>query len=162
MKLISKLHRNTRLTFSVLGLCLLFLQIGCKPEGFINKVKYQEQKYINTCDIFTQEVQTLIKNNSNNKELTISKYDNTEFNYFYLEQGQFEIKNDTLLFRLNKDLNYPRYLADGVSVIVNASYKAAERVAELEEVKEGTLGQLIVDNAYYVAHRKPFFVYKIP
>ncbi|TAE57636.1 MAG: hypothetical protein EAZ89_03775, partial [Bacteroidetes bacterium] len=135
---------------------------ACKPDGFINKVKYNGEKYVNTCESFTASVNKLIQNNNDPNKLRVAAYDNTDFTYYYLEPGQFEIKGDTLYFRLAQDLEYGHYLAKGVSVHVNAAYKAADNIRSLEADAEGKIGTLVVDQAYFLAHRKPFFLYKFP
>jgi len=148
---------------ATIGVILFALLIGsCKPPGFINKVKYKGEKYINTCETFTNDIQKLIKENSNQSELRVSQYDNSDFDYYYLDPGQFEIKADTLYFRLVKDLKFAQYLYKGVAVHVNARYKVLDKVQYLDETTDGELGTLIIDEAYYNKHRKPFFIYKIP
>lgn len=137
--------------------CLL---IACQPEGFINKVKYQDQKYLNTCETFSAEMAELSKNNNQRNQLIVSRYEHKEGAY-HLEAGQFEIKRDTLIFRLNKDIDYGRYLdKKGTAIVVNASYKAVERIKDLETTTEGIVGKLVIDKAYYEKNRTPFY-YKI-
>lgn len=138
------------------------LLTSCRPEGFINKVKYRGETFINTCETFTEDINSLIASNSAPLELNVSEYDNTDFTYFYLEPGQMEVKGDTLYFRLDNDLEYEQYLDKGVAVHVIASYKAAEGLATMESNASGDLGTLIVDREYFVANRKPFFLYKFP
>jgi tetratricopeptide (TPR) repeat protein/outer membrane protein OmpA-like peptidoglycan-associated protein len=151
------------LTFGFLSSLILFLSLtGCKPDGFINKVNYKGEKYINTCTSFTEEVGKLVADNSEPTKLTVSQYDNSDFKYYYLEPGQFEIIDDTLKFRLASDLNYPKYLDKGVAVHVFASFAANEKVAELESNPSGEIGKMVVSREYYVANRRPFFIYKFP
>ena len=147
---------------SLLLFSALILITSCRPEGFINKVKYQGEKYINTCESFTADVNQLIQRNNRPGVLKVSEYDNSDFTYFYLEQGQFEILRDTLMFRLVQDLPYPQYLDKGVSVHVNASYRVVDRLQDFSSPTEGEIGNLVVDRAYYISNRKPFFLYKIP
>ena len=135
---------------------------SCKPEGFINKVKYRGETYVNTCESFTADVNKLIAANSNATTLSISEYDNTDFTYFYLEPGQFEVKGDTLYARLANDLEYGQYLDKGVAVEVTASYAASPSLASMESDAAGDLGTLKVDREYYIANRRPFFLYKFP
>ncbi|MEZ4825070.1 MAG: hypothetical protein R3C61_02075 [Bacteroidia bacterium] len=135
---------------------------ACKPEGLINKVKYNGVKYVNTCETFTADINKLIQSNTQSNILKVSEYDNSDFTYYYLEQGQYEIKKDTLYFRLAQDIEYAQYLDKGVAVHVNASYKAVDPIADLEASKSGELGTLVVSREYYVANRKPFFLYKFP
>ncbi|RMG67463.1 MAG: hypothetical protein D6722_13115 [Bacteroidetes bacterium] len=155
---LSKLSVTHRLSFALVILALS----ACKPDGFINKVKYDGEKYINTCETFTNAVNQLSERNSGSNILRVSQYDNSDFTYFYLEEGQFEIKGDTLYFRLVKDLEYPQYLAKGVAVHVNATYQALPNLQGLSSPASGDLGTLVVDEAYYLANRRPFFMYKIP
>ncbi|MDX2247498.1 MAG: hypothetical protein SF052_12010 [Bacteroidia bacterium] len=150
---------STRYTSLLLAVVLLS---ACKPEGLINKVKYNGAKYVNTCETFTADITKLIQNNTQSSVLKVSEYDNSDFTYYYLEQGQYEIKKDTLYFRLAQDLEYAQYLDKGVAVHVNASYKAVDQIQDLEVSKAGDLGTLVVNREYYVANRKPFFLYKFP
>ncbi len=156
--------RSTGLPLSKGWMALLAILVlsSCKPEGFINKVKYNGETFVNTCESFTADVNKLIAANSNAAKLSIAEYDNTDFTYFYLEPGQLEVKGDTLYCRLASDLDYPRYLDKGVAVHVNASYQASAQLKSMETDVEGSLGTLMVDRAYYIANRKPFFLYKFP
>lgn len=157
------LQTNTsNFTAWVLILSGFMLLSGCNPEGFINKVKYRGEKYINTCESFTADINKLIQNNSKPGVLKVSKYDNTDFSYFYLEPGQAEVKGDTLFLRLIDDLPYEQYLDKGVAVHVDASYKASDNLKTMAKQPTGALSTLIVDRAYYLKNRKPFFMYKIP
>ncbi|MDP5172727.1 MAG: hypothetical protein NWR72_20990 [Bacteroidia bacterium] len=149
-------------TFVWIALLAMLSLTSCKPEGFINKVKYRGETFLNTCETFTADINKVISANSNASKLAVSEYDNTDFNYFYLEPGQFEIKGDTLYFRLASDLEYAQYLDKGIAVHVNASYKAVSQLASLESDAAGDIGTLKVDREYYIANRKPFFVYKFP
>ncbi|MEM6806164.1 MAG: hypothetical protein AAF696_32500, partial [Bacteroidota bacterium] len=146
----------------VLLLAAFMFVSGCNPEGFINKVKYRGQKYINTCETFTADINKLIQSNSKPAVLKVSQYDNTDFEYFYLEPGQAEVKDDTLFLRLINDLAYEQYLDKGVAVHVNASYQSPDALKSMEKQASGSLETLIVDRAYYLKNRKPFFMYKIP
>ncbi|GAB4415558.1 MAG: hypothetical protein OHK0039_24240 [Bacteroidia bacterium] len=140
----------------------MLLLSACKPDGFINKVKYDGEKYINTCETFSASMQKLIERNNTSGVLRVSQYDNSDFAYFYLEEGQFEVKGDTLYFRLVKDLDYPKLLDKGVAIHVMASYEAPGSLSGLDAPDQGDLGMLVVDRAYYLAKRKPFFMYRIP
>lgn len=157
------MKRNWLSLTAVSALVVLFTS-GCKPDGFINKVKYQNEKYINTCQTFSDEVNKTIKeNNKNNTKLFTSQYDNSEFKYYYLEAGQYEIRKDTLCFRLAKDIPYAHYLDDkGTQIIVNVSYQAAKRVADMEVEKQGKLAPVVITKEYYFSHNKPYFYYRIP
>ncbi|MFN0202748.1 MAG: TPR end-of-group domain-containing protein [Bacteroidia bacterium] len=145
-------------------LLAVYFLTGCRPEGFINKVKYQEIKYVNTCQTFADEVEKTIKsNNTLGVKLSVSRNDNSEFRHYFLEPGQYEIRKDTLCFRLHKDLPYSHYLDDkGTQIWVNVSYRAAGEVADLEVDKEGRLFPLVIDKSYYFSHCTPFFYYKVP
>lgn len=140
---------------------IICLFTACQPEGFINKVKYQEQKYVNTCETFSAEMAELAKNNNQRNQLIVSRFEHKQGTY-HLEAGQFEIKGDTLIFRLNKDIDYGKYLdKKGTAIVVNASYKAVERIKDLETYTEGNVGKLVIDKAY-LAQNSPLFYYKIP
>lgn len=140
---------------------IICLFAACQPEGFINKVKYQDQKYINTCETFSAEMAELSKNNNQRNQLIVSRFEHKQGTY-HLEAGQFEIKGDTLIFRLNKDIDYGKYLdKKGTAIVVNASYKAVERIKDLETYTEGSVGKLVIDKAY-LAQNSPLFYYKIP
>ncbi|MEO1451242.1 MAG: hypothetical protein AAFV07_17055, partial [Bacteroidota bacterium] len=147
----------------ILAICLVLSTfVACKPDGYINTVKHNGEKHVNTCETFTEAVNKLVQNNNEATRLRVSEYDNSDFSYFYLEPGQFEVKGDSLYFRLARDLEYPQYLAKGVAVHVNASYEAVENLKSLEGDDGGELGTLVVDPVYYSANRKPFFLYKFP
>lgn len=163
MNLSSVLLKKTasgRLLILLLGVSIFFT--ACKPEGFINSVKHRGEKYTNTCESLTADVNKIIQNNNTPNQLDVSRYDNTEFSYYYLEPGQFDVWQDTLYFRLEEDLNYPTYLDKGIAVHVNVMYKAMDRLQALEATPEGSLGTLVVDRAYYLKNRNPFFIYKFP
>ena len=149
-----------RLLILLLSVSIFFT--ACKPEGYINSVKHRGEKYTNTCEGFTADVNKILKSNQTPNKLDVSRFDNTEFSYYYLEPGQFEARQDTLYFRLEEDFNYPAYLDKGVAVHVNATYKALDRLRDMESSPEGSLGTLVVDRAYYLKHRNPFFIYKFP
>lgn len=151
-----------RLTiFFWMGLMTLFM-FQCTPEGVINKTKYEGQKVINTCDNFKREVQALSEANSGASILRRAEYDNSDFGPNFLEPGQFEIRGDTLYFRLIKDLEYEKYLHKGVAIHVLAEYQALDHLSGLEKEPMGSLGTLIIDRAYYDANKNPYFLYKIP
>jgi hypothetical protein len=63
---------------SLLLFSALILVTSCRPEGFINKVKYQGEKYINTCESFTADVNQLIQRNNRPGVLKVSEYDNSD------------------------------------------------------------------------------------
>lgn len=136
--------------------------IACGPKDLINKTKYGNKKFVNTCGTFQKEVQSLIDANSEASELRVSEYDNSQFDPYFLEPGQFMQHGDTLYFRLINDLEYGKYLQKGVAIIVKARYDAVESLKAMEKSPEGTVGELIIDEAYYKANKDPFFVYKIP
>lgn len=159
------------MTLTVLGyrrifyglICLMGASLwSCKPEGYINKVKYDGQKYVNTCASFHEDVSKLLQKNQNANTLQISKYDNTDFEYFYLEPGQFEIVNDTLFFRLNKDLDYATYLAKGVAVHVNVMSRPVASLTDMQGTAEEDHGTIVVNEPYLAEHARPFFLYQLP
>lgn len=152
---------SQRILYAGFALALtLSLFTACKPDGFINKVKYQGAKYTNTCDTFAMHVEKVIKTNSDSAMLPVSLYDNSAYNYFFLEPGQYDIRKDTLYFRLRQDIKYDRYVAKGVAVHVTLTSRAVERLREHEEIIEQLVGTLVVDQTYLTKNRKPFFVYK--
>lgn len=132
------------------------------PEGVINKTKVDGKEYTNTCDGFKTEVAAIMDANSNPQALVVAENDNSQFDYLYLEPGQFVQRGDTLYFRLINDLEYAKYLAKGVAVQVKAEFSAQDHLRDIEAEPTGTLNMLIVDEAYYKANRSPFFVYKLP
>ncbi len=83
---------------------------ACTPEGVINKTKYNGEKITNTCDSFKEEVQAIMDANSNTARLVVAEYDNSDIDYYYLEPGQYEIKDGMLNFRFIGDLEYEKYL----------------------------------------------------
>lgn len=143
-------------------LCLLLALSACSPPGLINKTKYDGKKWINTCDEFRKEVEGLIEANQAEGRLTVSEYDNTEFNHYYLEPGQFEQIGDTLYFRLINDLEYGKYVQKGVAVIVRANAYVPEELSDLMANEGDEVGRCIVDEAYWNANKEPVFLYKIP
>ena len=155
-------NRSFSPQFLWIGLVLLSFLAACKPEGFINKVKYNGEKYVNTCETFSAEINKLIAVNNDSPKLRVSEYDNSDFSYFYLEPGQFELVGDTLVFRLMSDLKYPQLLDKGVAVHVKVAYQADPQIADLQAGQGGELGTLVVDREYFVANRKPIFLYKVP
>ena len=155
-----------KLMYSRLWVILMIAVVfasGCREEGLINKTKYQGEKIKNYCQDFEEEVNALVEANNGVAVLRTSEYDNSQFDYFYLEPGQIEQIGDTLYMRLINDINYDRYLHKGVAVQVYLKYKSQEHLEELEEDPEGELANpLIIDRAYYDANKEPFFVYKFP
>ena len=135
---------------------------SCTPEGVINKTKYNGEKITNTCDTFKEEVQAIIDANSNTAELVVAEYDNSDFDYYYLEPGQYEIKDGTLNFRFAQDLEYEKYLHKGVTIIVNATYEAMDHLKGMENPKSGEVGSLMVNREYFDANKEPVFMYKMP
>ena len=135
---------------------------ACTPEGVINKTKYQGEKITNTCDQFKEEVEALMSANSNTAQLVVAEYDNSDLGYYYLEPGQYEIKDGMLNWRFAGDLEYEKYLHKGVAVHVSASYEALDHLKGMEKTNTGDLGMLVVDRAYYDANKEPVFMYKLP
>jgi tetratricopeptide (TPR) repeat protein len=149
-------------SFGLVLLAALMLS-GCKPEGFINKTNYQGQKTVNTCADFTEQVNALLEANQGTQMLRVAEYDNSQFEYFYLEPGQMMIVGDTLYARLVNDIEYDRFLAKRVAVLVKLKYKAQDHLRDMEQEAEGAIeNPLTIDRAYFDANRDPFFVYKFP
>ncbi len=138
------------------------LFVSCKPDGFINRVKYEGEKYTNTCASFHEDVSKLLQKNHTPTSLNVSEYDNSRFDYYYLEQGQFEIKNDTLNFRLANDLDYATYLAKGVAIHLFLSSEPVGGLKDLQGNESQVVGTLVVDETYLATHGKPFMLYQIP
>ncbi|MCB9230080.1 MAG: hypothetical protein H6581_00330 [Bacteroidia bacterium] len=154
---------NFRLNqFLGLAFAALLLVTACTPEGVINKTRYNGEKVTNTCDTFTEEVNQIINGNSNPSDLVVAEYDNSDFDYYYLEPGQWEVKDGSLNYRLAQDLEYGKYLTKGVAIHVVASYASLDHLANIESPNAGDIGTLIVDEAYYNSHKDPFFLYQIP
>jgi len=153
-------------TLSLRLLALVFVTgvlAGCRPEGFINKTKYQGETVDNYCQDFEEEVAAMVEANTGPGILRVSEYDNSQFDYFYLEPGQIEVMGDTMYARFINDINWDRYLAKGVAVHVQLSWSSQPHLVDLEETPEGSLTEpIIVDREYYEANRDPFFVYKFP
>lgn len=149
--------------YKILGAgAMLWYLSSCTPEGLINKTKYDGKKVVNTCETFQNEVKALIEANAGPNKLRISEYDNSQFDYFFLEPGQLEQKGDTVYFRLIGDLEYGKYLKKGVAVHVNAKYQGQDHLKDIEEDFSGDLGMQVIDEAYFKANQNPFFGYKIP
>ena len=148
--------------FLFLGIIATFIFTSCTPEGVINKTKYQGEKITNTCDQFKEEVDALMSANSNTAQLVVAEYDNTDLGYYYLEPGQYEIKDGMLNWRFAGDLEYEKYLHKGIAVHVSASYEALDHLKGMEKTNSGDIGMLVVDRAYYDAHKEPVFMYQMP
>jgi len=131
-------------------------------KNVINKATVDGQKITNTCDSFKEDINALMQANANKSTLVVAQNDNTEFTNYNLEPGQFEVKNDTLCFRLMQDLDYRKYMTKGIGIHVNGKYRAQEHLKEMEQTPEGTIGMLLIDQAYYAANSNPFFLYKMP
>ncbi len=160
--MISRLSPLSRLLCSAaLGLFVIAFS-SCRPDGFINKVKYDGEKYVNTCTTFKEDVEKLIAKNSDPLILKVAQYDNTDFRYFYLEPGQFEQVGDTLIFRLDKDLEYKTYIAKRVAVHINASVEAGPNMERFDGNSTEELGTLVIDEAYLEENSLPYFSYKFP
>ena len=146
-------------TLSLLSVLLVFT--ACN-KNVINKATVDGQKITNTCDSFKEDINALMQANANKSTLVVAQNDNTEFTNYNLEPGQFEVKNDTLCFRLMQDLDYRKYMTKGIGIHVNGKYRAQEHLKEMEQTPEGTIGMLLIDQAYYAANSNPFFLYKMP
>lgn len=146
----------------LLGAFVVLAFSACTPEGVINKTKYKGEKITNTCDSFKEEISAIVGANSNSAKLVVAEEDNTEIPYYYLEPGQYEIKDGVLNFRLIGDLEYEKYLTKGVAITITAKYNALDHLAGMEKSASGDVGSLMVDRAYYDAHKEPIFIYQIP
>ena len=153
------LMRRALPTLSLLSVLLVFT--ACN-KNVINKATVDGQKITNTCDSFKEDINALMQANANKSTLVVAQNDNTEFTNYNLEPGQFEVKNDTLCFRLMQDLDYRKYMTKGIGIHVNGKYRAQEHLKEMEQTPEGTIGMLLIDKAYYAANSNPFFLYKMP
>jgi len=153
------LMRRALPTLSLLSVLLVFT--ACN-KNVINKATVDGQKITNTCDSFKEDINALMQANANKSTLVVAQNDNTEFTNYNLEPGQFEVKNDTLCFRLMQDLDYRKYMTKGIGIHVNGKYRAQEHLKEMEQTPEGTIGMLLIDQAYYAANSNPFFLYKMP
>jgi outer membrane protein OmpA-like peptidoglycan-associated protein len=158
--------KTPRLSTSVFFLVVFYITVlgfySCRPKGFISRTKVDGKKYINTCDKLKSEIDDLVEANKGNGRLKVSENDNTQFNYYYLEPGQFEIKKDSLYFRLINDLEYEKYLQKGVAIVLTLNYESQEHLAALEKDNKGTLSQqMIVDQKYFQKNKDPFF-YRFP
>ncbi len=146
----------------LLGAIVVLAFSACTPEGVINKTKYNGEKITNTCDSFKEEMQGIISANSNSAKLVIAEEDNADVPYYYLEPGQYEIKDGNLNFRLAGDLEYEKYLTKGIGITIMASYTSLDHLSSMEKSKSGEIGSLLIDRAYYDAHKEPVFMYSIP
>ena len=146
----------------LLGAIVVLAFSACTPEGVINKTKYNGEKITNTCDSFKEEMQGIISANSNSAKLVIAEEDNADVPYYYLEPGQYEIKDGNLNFRLAGDLEYEKYLTKGIGITIMASYTSLDHLSSMEKSKSGEIGSLLIDRAYYDAHKEPVFMYAIP
>lgn len=134
---------------------------ACTPEGVINKTKYNGEKITNTCDAFKEEIQGITNANSSTK-LVVAEYDNSDFEYYYLEPGQFEIKDGFLNFRLIGDIEFEKYLTKGIAITIAGTYESVEMLRSMENPQSGDVGMLKVDREYYDANKDPVFMYKMP
>ncbi len=159
--LFSKVSSNSTSAL-LLGAIVVLAISACTPEGVINKTKYNGEKITNTCDSFKEEIQGIVSANSNSAKLVVAEEDNTDIPYYYLEPGQYEIKDGSLNFRLAGDLEYEKYLTKGVGITIKASYTALDHLNSMEKSTSGEIGSLMVDRAYYDGHKEPVFMYQIP
>lgn len=149
---------NPLFLFAVAALVLS----SCTPEGVINKTKYQGEKITNTCETFQEEINALVNSNSNAAQLVVAEYDNSDIDYYYLEPGQYEIKDGYLNWRFAGDIEYEKYLHKGIAIHVSASYEALDHLKGKEKTNSGDIGMLVVDREYYDANKEPVFMYKLP
>ncbi len=147
---------------SVMVITLAVLIASCTPEGVINKTKYNGEKVTYTCDDFKADVDNLAGSNSTAASLVVAEYDNSDFDYYYLEPGQWEIKDGNLNFRLAQDFEYEKFLTKGTAIHVIAKYKSLDHLAQIENPNSGEIATLVVDEEYYNAHKTPFMLYQIP
>lgn len=161
MKTVSPLFSRLKGLFALL-LVVSVIGPSCTPEGVINKTKYNGEKVTYTCDDFKADVENLVGSNSNTADLVVAEYDNSDFDYYYLEPGQWEIKDGMLNFRLSQDFEYEKFLTKGVAVHVIAKYKSLDHLAAIENPSEGEIGMLVVDEEYYNSHKNPFLLYQVP
>jgi outer membrane protein OmpA-like peptidoglycan-associated protein/Flp pilus assembly protein TadD len=151
------------LSASTIGVIGFFtLLSACRPAGFINKVKYEGTKYVNTCSTLEAEVTNVIKQNQEPNRLRVSEDNHTAIDFYYLEEGQYMVNQDTLFFRLEDDLDHAHYLDDEVAIHVNASYRSPEALAALDQAPTGDLGTMVIDQAYYNANKGIYLLYKFP
>lgn len=160
MKTVTRYLQNLKGLTPLLFVGIIFLS-SC-TEGLINKTKYEGEKIKNTCDTFSEEVGNLVASNSNTTQLVVAEYDNSEFDYYYLDPGQYEIKDGMLNFRLAQDLEYGKYCQKGVAIHVTAKYTSLDHLADMENPSSGDIGMLVIDEDYYSTHKDPFFLYQIP
>lgn len=153
---------STTKGFGALAIMGMIAFSSCTPEGVINKTKYNGEKVVNTCDSFKEEVASLVGANSNSAQLVVAEYDNSEFDYYYLEPGQYEIKDGVLNWRFAGDIEYEKYLHKGVAITVSATYEALDHLKGMENPTSGEVGNLMIDRAYYDANKEPVFMYKLP
>lgn len=156
--------KHTRMRYKILTYLSLatVLSVACGPKDLINKTRYGGKKYTNTCSSFKKELQATLDANNDPAALTVSEYDNSQFDPTFVEPGQFIQANDTLYFRLANDLQYGKYLQKGVAIIVRVDYAAPSHLANMESDPQGTVGELTITESYYKANSQPFFIYKIP
>ena len=162
LDMILGIHSPTRRAAHLLVAGMLLAAVGCTPEGVINKTKYDGKKITNTCDQFQAEVKALMEANAGVATLRVAEYDNSQFDTYFLEPGQFEQRGDTLYFRLINDIEYDKYLQKGVAFHVKGKYKAQDHLKAMEKDPEGEIGMLVLDRAYYDRNKEPSFVYKMP
>ena len=109
----------------VLGITTALSFFACgSTSGLINKVKRGDKVYENSCTTFQEDVKNVLDANSQSEILSVSQYENSQYDYFYLEPGQFVIQGDTLLFRLKKDLNYNAYVDPQIAIHASLKLKA--------------------------------------
>lgn len=147
----------------ILATYILSCLCACgSTSGLINKVKRGDKVYENSCTSFLEDVNKLLVANQKSTILPLSEYENSAYDYFYLEPGQFEFKGDTLLFRLKEDLNYGAYIDANIAIHVKLAFKAPVALQGRMVPRERELGTIVVDRAYFLRNSRPFFLYKIP
>ncbi|MDX2063796.1 MAG: tetratricopeptide repeat protein [Bacteroidia bacterium] len=155
------LYPRVRASAMLAGLALTAFLAACTDPNVINKTTYNGQKITNTCDQFKAEVNALIEANTGPNTLRVAQEDNSAQAQPYLEPGQFELRGDTLYFRLINDLEYTKYLKKGVTVQVKTTYLAQDHLTDLEKEPQGSTAMLEVTEAYIQKYGgKP--IYKVP
>ncbi|MEZ4688361.1 MAG: hypothetical protein R3B47_20565 [Bacteroidia bacterium] len=71
----------------ILGISCFTLASCGSTSGLINKVKRGDKVYENTCTTFQEDVNALLEANSQSQILPLSQYENSAYDYFYIEPG---------------------------------------------------------------------------
>lgn len=131
---------------------LIFYFLGaCQPKIITQLPKVEVQDSF-TCQDFQQLLRNVVKSNQSTF-FAPSKYDNSSFPYLIIEPGQYMIQNDSLFFRLHKDINYEEILDNGNSVLAQLYEDKTPDASFL-------IGTTTLTKSYYQQHRNPYFAYK--